>query len=121
MKSGNPDVLTQNEWLSKHCKVGDVVGADPNLFSARMWASVADALKNSGCNLKPVVPNLIDLVWAEKQPKKPQNKIFPLDVKYTGKTINEKLIILREKMIDQKTGILLISALDEVACNEFFN
>lgn len=119
MKDGSPDVPTQNAWLTSHCNVGDVVGADPNIFSARMWASLVAALTNSGCVLKPIVPNLVDIVWGAAQPAKPQNKIFPLDVKYTGKLAVEKLATLREKMKEQKTSVLLVSALDEIACKHF--
>lgn len=116
MKDGLPDVLTQNAWLASHCETGDVVGADPNLFSARMWASLAAALTNSGCVLKAILPNLVDIVWGAAQPVKPQNEIFTLNVKYAGKFTNDKLIAVREKMTEQKVSVLLVSALDEVAC-----
>lgn len=115
MKDGLPNTPSIGVWLSKHFKEGDSVGVDPNLMSTRTWNTLTTALETSGCLLKPIDKNLIDLVWTD-QPAKPDNAVFALDVKYAGKTIADKLKEVREKMVEQNANVLVITALDEIAC-----
>lgn len=119
MKDGLPTTPSIGAWLAKNFKAGDVVGVDANLLSTRSWDAMNKAIENSGCLLKPVTPNLVDLVWGSSQPAKPDNKIIALDTKYAGKTVAKKLKEVREKMVEQNSGLLVLSALDEVAY--FFN
>lgn len=65
--------------------------------------------------LVPINENLIDLIWKD-QPSFPCNKIISLPVKYTGMTIAEKIAEIRGKMEDQNATVLVVTALDEVAC-----
>lgn len=62
-----------------------------------------------------VKENLVDLVW-DDQPAQPNNPIHPLDVKYAGKLVSEKLTAIREKMTENNAKVLVVTALDEVAC-----
>lgn len=119
MKDGSPDVPTVTQWLQKNCKRGDRIGVDANLYSTRAWNTLANAFENTGCVLTAVKPNLIDLVWDER-PSRPSNLVFPLDVKYAGKLISEKLADVREKMTAQDAKIVVVTALDEVACELFY-
>lgn len=116
MKDGLPSTPTMGAWLSKHCKDGEVIGVDSSLLSTRTWNSLQSALENSGCNLKGVSYNLVDLVWGDAQPAAPQNKIIPLDVQYSGKFISDKVKEVRDKMNDQNVSLLALTALDEIAC-----
>lgn len=114
MKEGLPDTPTLTQWLQKACKKGDRIGVDANLYSTRAWNTLASAFENQGCILTAVKPNLIDLVWDER-PSQPSNPISPLDVKFAGKLVSEKLKEVREKMEAQGAKILVSTALDEVA------
>jgi Xaa-Pro aminopeptidase len=115
MKDGLPDTLTMVQWLSKNCKSGDRVGVDANLMSTRQWNQLVTAFENEGCVMTAVKQNLVDLVW-EDQPAQPSNKVIALDIKYAGKTVADKLVEIREKMKDQSAKVLVVTALDEVAC-----
>jgi Xaa-Pro aminopeptidase len=115
MKDGMPDVLTLTQWLQKNCKRGDRIGVDANLYSTRAWNTLLSAFDNEGCILTAVKPNLIDLVW-DDQPEQPNEEINPLDVQFTGKLVDEKLKEVREKMAAQNAKVLVVTALDEVAC-----
>lgn len=110
-----PDVPTLTQWLLKNCKKGDRVGVDANLYSTRAWNTLANAFENQGCILAAVKPNLVDLVW-EGQPAQPNNEIISLDVKFAGKLVDAKLKEVREKMEAQGAKVLVVTALDEVAC-----
>lgn len=89
-------------------------GVDPNLLSARSWIPLANSLKQHGCTLIEVDENLIDIVWVN-QPEAPTSKVISLDFKYCGKTINQKVQEVREKMYQNGDSVIVVSALDEVA------
>lgn len=78
---------------------------------------MSSAFENDGCILTAVKENLVDLVW-EAQPQQPNNPIRPLDVKFAGKLISEKLAAIREKMTANNAKVLVVTALDEVACKK---
>lgn len=59
--------------------------------------------------------NLVDLVWAT-QPQRIFNQIISLDKTITGKTIADALKLIRSEMTEQNASILVVTALDEVAC-----
>jgi Xaa-Pro aminopeptidase len=121
MKDGLPDVLTMTQWFQKNCQEGDRVGVDPSLMSTRQWNTLVTAFGNTGCVMTAVKENLVDKVWTD-QPSQPNNKVFPLDVKYAGKLVSEKLDEVREKMKVQNAEIMVVTALDEIACKlQVFN
>lgn len=64
----------------------------------------------------PVEQNLIDLVWADKQPAATSNPIITLDLKYAGETVEQKWNKIKSQLQDKKSHALVVSALDEIAC-----
>lgn len=118
MKDGLPETPTYTQWLQKNCKAGDRVGVDANLLSTRAWATLAVAFENEGCVMTAVKENLVDLVW-DDQPGPPSSELLALDVKFAGKLVSQKLIEIREKMTEQSAKVLIVTALDEIACNLF--
>ena len=115
MKDGLPGVLTMVQWLQKNCKAGERVGVDASLMSTRTYNQLVNAFENEGCIMTAVKQNLIDLVW-DDQPAKPNNPVITLDIKYAGKFVGDKLVEIREKMKAQDAKILVVTALDEIAC-----
>lgn len=67
-------------------------------------------------SLIPIEQNLIDLIW-DNQPAAPANKVITISTDITGKTISEKLVEIHAAMIEKGTDTLVVSALDEIACN----
>jgi Xaa-Pro aminopeptidase len=116
MKDGLPTTPTIANWLAKNCKEGEVIGVDGNLISTRLWNSLNSSIETSGCTLKPVSQNLVDLVWGDAQPAAPQNKIIPLDIQYAGKSVSDKAREVRDKMLENNANVLVLTALDEIAC-----
>lgn len=115
MKDGLPETLTMVQWLQRHCKSGDRVGVDANLMSTRAWNQLSAAFENEGCVMTAVKQNLVDLVW-DNQPAQPSNTVITLDQKYAGKLVAEKLVDIRAKMEEQSAKVLVVTALDEIAC-----
>lgn len=57
----------------------------------------------------------MDQIWSE-QPVRKFNPIISLGTNVTGKTIGEKLVDIRADMKDKRCSVLVVTALDEVAC-----
>ncbi|XP_058832676.1 xaa-Pro aminopeptidase ApepP isoform X2 [Topomyia yanbarensis] len=114
MRDGQPSTPTIDAWLAKMLQPGCKVGVDANLISTRAWNPLQTSLKSAGCSLLPISPNLVDLVWND-QPAAPQNPAIPLALEYTGQSVAKKLEIIREKMVDKRASVLVVSALDEIA------
>lgn len=116
MKLGLPDTLSIGIWLSRNCKGNKLIAVDGNIMTEDAWRSLSAYLDNSECYMKSITPNLIDLVWGDKQPLMPQNSIIPLPIQYSGQSILNKYIEVRKKMKDLNVTALVLTALDEVAC-----
>lgn len=110
-----PDVPTMTQWLQRNCKRGDRIGVDASLYSTRAWNTLSNAIENEGCILTAIKPNLVDLVW-DNQPEQPSNTVNPLDVQFAGKLIDAKLAEVRGKMAAENAKVMVVTALDEVAC-----
>lgn len=118
MKDGLPDTPTMAQWLQKNCKAGDRIGVDANLMSTRAWSTLANSFDNQGCIMTAVKENLVDLVW-DDQPGLPTNPVITLDVQFAGKLVGQKLVEIRAKMAEQNAKVLVVTALDEIACKFF--
>lgn len=115
MKDGLPETLTMIQWLQKNCKAGDRVGVDAKLLSTRTWNQLVAAFENQGCVMTSVKENLVDLVW-DDQPAQANNPVIALDVQFAGKLVGDKLVDIRQKMTAQGAKVLVVTALDEIAC-----
>ena len=133
---GIPSTPTQGAWLAKNLPVGSRVGVDPRLMSKDQWTPLSKTLVSSGHSLIPIQPNLIDIIWDEK-PLPPRNSIEPLGIEFTGKvnmSTKEKMLYYKfssgkswqDKVLDvikemgeKNASMLLLTALDDIACNWF--
>jgi len=119
-KLGNEGVLDPHKWIASRAGKALAVGADPFVMSPKEWSRYENALENSNHSLKVTTPNLVDSVW-HNRPNPTRNKIYPLALKYTGKSSAEKLVNVRKEMNetgmvkDCKADVLLLSMLDEIA------
>jgi Xaa-Pro aminopeptidase len=59
--------------------------------------------------------NLVDKVWGKERPERPSNTVFPLEEKYAGKSIKDKITRLREQIQKKKASATVVTQLDEVA------
>lgn len=58
--------------------------------------------------------NLVDDVWGEDRPKRPQNPVFLLDETYTGEHSTSKFKRVAETLGDS-ADFLLVTTLDDIA------
>ena len=54
-------------------------------------------------------------MWGDARPNRPEEKIKPLKLEFTGKPLSEKIEDLRKELEKKKSAGLVISMLDEVA------
>ncbi|KAI9139668.1 putative Xaa-Pro aminopeptidase P [Paraphysoderma sedebokerense] len=115
MKSGLPETPSKEDWLNQTLPSNSRVGIDPTLISVSEAKTLTTALSPNH-TLVPIAQNLIDSVWADTRPKRPSNPVMVLDLKYTGKSFQQKLEELRETLKSKKNveGIV-VAALDEIA------
>ncbi|EJD43382.1 Creatinase/aminopeptidase [Auricularia subglabra TFB-10046 SS5] len=114
MKQGLKDVPTWQEYLAKHLPEETRIGVDATLLTIADADSLADTLKPRRSELVPLTNNLVDAVWTDR-PARPQNPVFALDIKYTGKSSADKLADLRKHIADKKFSAHVVTALDEIA------
>lgn len=76
--------------------------------------SLENGLKERESVLVPA-SNLVDKVWGDSRPPRPCNEVFPLEIKYTGKSTKDKLAGLREEIRKKKATSTIITQLDEIA------
>ena len=79
------------------------------------WNNLSRSLDKANIKLVGVKDNLIDKVWGSNQPDRPNKPIIPLEMKFTGKSWEDKVTEIREKMSESGAQILVLSALDDVA------
>jgi len=118
MKEGLADTPSQADWLCSSLGSGSV-GVDPMLMGASAWNTLSDKLDSSGLQLVPVETNLVDLAWAvdvaNPQPARPENTVFPLEMEFTGRSWQEKVMEVRKTLKEKGAEVLILSALDDVA------
>ncbi|KAF7525216.1 hypothetical protein G7054_g11162 [Neopestalotiopsis clavispora] len=116
LKQGIQDVPTWQEWAVEQSEGGKVVAVDPTLLTSGYAKKLADKIKkNGGKDLVAVTDNLVDRVWAQEKPSRPNEPVIVLDQKYAGKDVKSKLEELRTELEKKKLLGFVVSMLDEVA------
>ncbi|KAH9530015.1 Xaa-Pro aminopeptidase 1, variant 2 [Dermatophagoides farinae] len=114
MKQYQPDTPTIGEWLNKVLTPGSRVGVDAYTLSYDTWTKLEQELLLCGNQLVQTPVNLVDQIWTWR-PEKPSEPVIPLEMKFAGKSWNDKLIQLREKMLKKDASLLVLTALDDIA------
>ncbi|KAJ8482967.1 hypothetical protein ONZ51_g5020 [Trametes cubensis] len=114
MKQGLPDVPTWQDFLSKNLEKSTRIGVDPTLIAASDADGIQKALEPKASELVSLPHNLVDLIWPDRPPR-PANKVFPLEVKYSGQSHADKLKRVREELKKKEAKAIVVNMLDEVA------
>jgi Xaa-Pro aminopeptidase len=112
MKMGQHGVPTLSKFLGElagHRKVG----YDPMLHSPKEAADLAEHIQNAGGELI-ALDNLIDRIWADR-PQVPDYPIEAWPPTFSGRTVAEKLALIRNDMAEARTQHLVVATLDELA------
>ena len=112
MKEGLADTPSIAQWLKQELKLGANVGVNPEMFSSNGYAALQNELQDADIHLIPV--DLIEPIWVGR-PALPTTPFYIMDLKYTGKSVMDKLASLREEMAKRHADVYVISSLDEIA------
>ena len=110
MVEGTPSIA---QFLISELKAGDAVGIDASVFSARGALTLKEELAPVGIALRSVA-DPIEAIWKDR-PAIPQDPIALHDLRYAGKTMEEKLRDIRTALQQQGAEAIFVSALDEIA------
>ena len=58
--------------------------------------------------MKGITTNLVDIVWGSDKPPRPNEKIQPLGLEYSGKSSEEKITDLRKELEKKKSAGLIL-------------
>lgn len=99
-------------WLKENLKADQTVGIDGFLFSKRQEESLRNQLSSN--NIKLIThENLIDDIWEDK-PALPSVKAFEHTLDYTGRSLEEKILRIRNHIKSKDAEYLLLTALDDI-------
>jgi Xaa-Pro aminopeptidase len=116
LKQGLQDVPTWQEWAAEQAQDDKVVGVDPTVISAPEARKLSEKIKKSGGKeLVAIEDNLVDIVWGDDRPPRPDNVVKLLEQQYAGKEIGVKLEELRKELDKKKSSGFVVSMLDEIA------
>ncbi|KAL6712791.1 hypothetical protein ACLMJK_009632 [Lecanora helva] len=116
LKQGIEDVPTWQEWTADQSEGGKTVGVDPTVITSPDARKLAEKIKKKGGNdLVGVKTNLIDMIWGDDRPPRPQEKIKTLPLQFSGKPFENKIDDLRKELEKKKSAGLIVSMLDEIA------
>lgn len=104
-----PDV-----WLVKHGRKGARIGYDSMLHTPGGLAKLEAAAKKSEFSLIAVERNPIDTAWAD-QPARPNGRVVPHDLAFSGKASTEKRAEIAKALRDAGADAALITAPPSVA------
>ena len=113
MRAGQPGVPTIAEYLHDHLGDKSVVGFDGRTVTERFVQTIAEKTDEKQITFEGS-EDLVDFIWTERPPISTE-PVWEIDVKYTGRSREEKLRDVREKMRKEKADVLLLTALDEIA------
>ena len=113
MRAGQPGVPGIPEYLRDHLRAGSVIGFDGRTVTERFVRSIAEASGEKKFVFDGSA-DLTDLVWADRPPLSAE-PVWELDVLYAGRSREEKLACVREKMRGERADALVLTALDEIA------
>ena len=112
-KVGLPNVPGYLEWLEEELDSGATVGSNVWTSSMADNKDIELELSTSGLSYKGT-EDLMDEVW-EDRPNFPCRPVFQLDIKYSGRTRQDKLIDIRAWMEKENLSWYLISSLPDIA------
>lgn len=92
------------------------MAVDPTLLTSGAAKKLSEKIKKSGGkDLEPVEVNLVDIVWGDDRPSRPNEPIIVLSEKFNGKDVKTKLTELRKELEKKNSIGFVVSMLDEIA------
>jgi len=107
---GVPDHVT---WLQDELEKGDLIGINSRIISVTSFKNMKKKFDLKEIEIETKY-DPIDLIWKER-PELPEEKVFALETKFSGKSRILKMEELRTELQKKEIDHYLISSLDEIA------
>ena len=111
-KMGEPEVPTTKEYLQMRIKEGETLAFDGRTITATFGKELEQVMKEKKGKLI-YETDLADQVW-EDRPKRKSEPVVILPEKICGKTVAEKLSLVRDEMKKLQVSNLVLSKLDDI-------
>lgn len=112
-KMGEENVPSVEEYINEKLSKGDALGFDGKLFSELQVDKMKNALTSSNIEIKGNI-DLFDEIWLDR-PSLPKGEVCVHDISFSGKSVEEKLNLIREKMREKNVDYYLLNCLDAIA------
>lgn len=112
-KMALPETPTIENFLLHELQSGQTVGMDGQTYSVADTAKLEKTLGRKEIKLETSF-DLIDGIWKDR-PAIPGNPLFEMPVELSGKSIQEKLDEINNRLRKEGADCLILAALDEVA------
>ncbi len=113
MKDGHPDVKSWSDFLIKKLGTKAKIAFDPMMFMASQINTLTE--KFAKAKIELVAFNDFSATCWPTRPEPSKEKVFDYGVKYAGKSRQEKIANVREKMKEEQLDILVVSSLYDIA------
>lgn len=112
MKMFEPGVPTIPEFLRQKVTTGGTIGFDGRVVSVQEGQEYAEIAAEKNGSIRYDV-DLINDIWIDRPPLS-EKHAFALDVCYTGKTVQEKLQEIRERMTAAGATVHAVTTIDDI-------
>lgn len=112
-KMGEPGVKTYTQWIFDNIEDGGTVSFNGKVFTVANLEKLKDEFKGKEININPV-EDVFEELWQDR-PAMPKVDMFIHDVKYAGKSAQEKLSEVKNEMKKINVDSFLLASLDDIA------
>ncbi|SDF45185.1 aminopeptidase P family N-terminal domain-containing protein [Eubacterium pyruvativorans] len=112
MKMSEPGVPTISQFLKEHVKPGQTLGFDGRTLSMDEGTGYRDAVEKAGGAVRYDL-DLIDEIWEDRPPMS-DKPAWLLPVEYAGKTAEDKIRDIREKMAEAGADVHVETTPDDI-------
>lgn len=112
-RQGEKDVPDIYKYLKKKLKSGQTIGFDGRTVTTQVVQKLEDELNDKNIKICTKL-DLVGIIF-ENRPEFPKNKVWQLDEKYCGESVESKLFRLRKKIEELHADSILLASLDDIA------
>lgn len=112
MKMGVDGEDTLYQIIEKKLNSGDCLAFDGRTVSFNEYKKFEEIAKKKNFRIKTGI-DLLDKVW-EARPSLPKEKVYLLDEKFSGESLESKLKRVREKMKEKNATVHILSTLEDI-------
>lgn len=113
MKMGEPGVPTMTEYVDQKLQQGWTLCFDGRVITSSKGSELEEIAKKHEGQVRFDL-DLCDAAW-ENRPALIHHPVWVLSEEYTGESVEEKLVRVREEMKKEEAGIHVLASLDDIA------